>query len=97
MNWMFTKRSKDRLQMALRDLNQHSNKHKESILKNYNMINLTHIELGNHRQLLHKLDAMTINLENTMDNLDTYLQGMVALVSTMDDIDNKLDIIQSRI
>ncbi len=73
MNWLFTKRSKDRLQTALRDLNQHSDKHKESILKNYNMINLTRIELGNYWQLLHKLDAMTIKLENTMDNLDTYL------------------------
>ncbi len=97
MNWMFTKRSKDRLQMALRDLNWHSDKNKESILKNYNMINLTRIELGNHQQLLHKLDAMTIKLENTMDNLDTYLQGMVALVSAMDNINNKLDIIQSGI
>ncbi len=97
MNWMFTKRSKDRLQMALRDLNHCSDKHKESILKNYNMINLTHIELGNHRQLLYKLDTMTIKLENTMDNLDTYLQGTVALVSAMDDIDNKLDIIRSGI
>ncbi len=32
-----------------------------------------------------------------MDNLDTYLQGTVALVSAMDDIDNKLDIIWSGI
>ena len=58
------------------------------------MINLKRIDLGNHQQLLHKLDAMTIKLENTMDNLDTYLQGIVALVSVMDVID-KLDIIQS--
>ncbi len=61
------------------------------------MINLTHIELGNHCQLLHKLDAMMIQLENTMDNLDTYLQGTVTLVSTMDNINNKLDIIRSGI
>ena len=83
--------------MALRDLSRHSDKHKEFILKNYNMINLMHIKLGNYWQLLHKLDTMTIKVENTMDNLHTYLQGTVALVSIMDDIDNKLDIIWSRI
>ncbi len=97
MNWMFTKRSKERLQKALQDLSQCTDANRDSILKNYNMINLTCIELGNYHQLLHKLDAMIIKLENTMDNLDTYLQGTVALVSTMDDINNKLDIIRNRI
>jgi hypothetical protein len=67
------------------------NLNQEDILKNYHMIDLTRLELGQHRKLLHNLDLLTIRLNHDLSHLYNDVIHQAEIVTAMFIFKGKVD------
>ena len=83
------------LKKRMKVLEQHTRDNRRAIMGNQRMINLTRMELGEHRKLLTKLDAFTIQMNNTMTLLISHVQFSERVTVSLHSVKTKMDLIRS--
>ena len=95
IHMLFTHNSRRKMKERIKELDRRTKANRADILENYNMINLTKIELGEHRKLLHKLDMFTLQLNNTVERLIAHVDFSDRVATTLHSVRTKISIMRS--
>jgi hypothetical protein len=85
----YDKATIDQIKGNLKILQDNTNLQQDQILEQYALINLTRLEVGNHRVLLHTLDMEFLQMNNTMYQLQNVLAKTRYTNLAMQDIRSK--------
>ena len=92
---VFTKKALDKMRKRIDLVEGRVHENRDDIMRNYQMINLTRMELGEHRRLLMKLDQLTIGMNHTLTHLQSYVGITVKLSTTIQGIKSRLTVLAS--
>ena len=92
---VFTGKAIGEMKKKISQVEGEVDQNREDIFRNHQMINLTKIELGEHRKLLHKLDKLTISLNHTLNQLKDHVDINHKLTTQLMTIKRRIQIMRS--
>jgi hypothetical protein len=93
----FTDKTIRKLKDNIQTLDQNTQRNREDLLKAYNMLNLTLIEVGQHRTVLHKLERASLQNAHIIESLTSQARSVTAVHILLSEFNHRTHVLENAV